>query len=274
MIDSPNELFDEQETLVIQPGRSPPEEAAIFIFLSGVTVWLDVLSCITSGKSPRLLEFHPHAVSCTSAIKLGNIMGCENWGILQIGRIAALHYDQTQALQQGTLNTTDLESRADDIKQTLRNGLAEYSLASLEISSGPNLAFDQPRSPELYIITRIFTLAASIYLYLVVHGYQLETYEIRSIVGEAMTILRSKMPTNLMNAIICPLFIIGSVARREDEQFYRDVFSSTAVLDLSLDHRGKILPVLEQIWRMREATMTAWTWQDTVTISGHNLLLI
>jgi hypothetical protein len=190
LIDSPDALFDGQTTLVIQPDRSPPEEAAIFIFLCGVTIWLDVLSCITSGKSPRLLEFHQHAVSCTSAIKLENIMGCKNWGILQIGRIAALHHDRTQAFQQCAPDTADLESRADDIKQTLRNGLAECSFASLEISSQTNFAFDPPQCPELYIITRIFTLAATVYLYLVVHGYHLETYEVRSVVGEAMAILR------------------------------------------------------------------------------------
>ncbi len=190
LVDSPDTLFDGQLTLVTHHDRPPSEEAAIFTFLSGVTIWLDVLSCITTGKSPRLLEFHQHAVSCTSAIKLENIMGCKNWGILQIGRIASLHHDRTQAFQQGTLDTTELESRAEDIKQTLRNGLDEFSLASLEISSQANFAFDLPRNTELYIITRIFTLTATIYLHLVAHGYPLETYEIRSVLGEAMTILR------------------------------------------------------------------------------------
>jgi hypothetical protein len=79
------------------------------------------------------------------------------------------------------------------------------------------------------------------------------------------------MPAHLMHVIICPLYIIGTVAT--NEQFFRDVFSSAPVLDPSLEHRGKILPVLEELWRRRDATMTGWTWQDTVTLSDHNLLL-
>ena len=275
LIESPDRIFDGSKTLVIHEGRCPPEEAAIFMFLCGVTIWLDVLSCITSGKSPRLLAFHPHAVACASAIKLENIMGCKNWAILQIGRIAALHYDRTQARQLGLSDSADLDGRAEDIRQNLQNGLAEFSLGSLEISSPANPAFSPlDISCELYIITRTFTLTAFIYLYLVIHGYRLETRELQSTIAEAMTILRTRMPANLMNVIICPLYIIGSVVGKEDEQFFRDVFSSKPVLDPSLEHRGKLLPRLEKLWRMRATTMTEWTWQDTVMLSDNNLLLL
>ncbi len=82
------------------------------------------------------------------------------------------------------------------------------------------------------------------------------------------------MPAHLMHVIICPLYIIGTVATKEDEEFFCDIFSSAPVSDPSLEHRGKILPVLEELWRMRDATMTGWTWQDTVALSDHNLLLL
>jgi hypothetical protein len=274
LVESPATLFDGKSTLVIREGRSPPEDSGIFLFLCGVIVWLDVVSSITTGKSPRLLSFHPHAVSCSSAIKLENIMGCRNWAILQIGRISALHENKTQALQQGCLDATDFRDQADSIRQDLQSGLAEYSLAALELSSHPN--FDGPKllNPDINIITRIFTLTASIFIYLVIQGYQLETQEVRSLVGEAMMILRTKMPAHLMHVIICPLYIIGSVAKGEDEHFFRHVFSSTPILDSSLEHRGRILPLLEDIWRMRDTSMTGWTWQDTVGLSDRNLLLL
>ena len=272
LVESPDALFDGQTTLVFQEGRRPPEESAIFTFLCGVTIWLDVVSCITTEKSPRLLSFHPHAVSCNSAIKLENIMGCKNWAILQIGRISALHEYRIQALQQGCLDTTDFQGRADNIRRELRDGLAQFCLDSLEISPPSHFAF--PLNPDIYIITRIFTLMASIYLYLVVQGYQLETQELRSLVAETMTMLRTKMPAHSMHVIICPLYIIGSVAKEEEKQFFQHVFSSAPVLDPSLEHRGKILPLLEEIWRMRDTSMTGWTWQDTVQLSDQNLLLL
>lgn len=273
---TPDRLFEEVSTLVIQEGLSSPEDAGIFTFLSGVIIWLDVVSCITSGKSPRLLSFHQHAVSCSSAIKLENIIGVKNWAIFLIGRIAALHENRTQAMQQGHFDAMEFERRTNEIKQELEHALAEYSLASLEIPSLSNYAssVEPALNPDINIITRVFTLAASIYLYLVVHGYQLEVGGVSSIIGEAMMILRTKMPAHLMNAIICPLFIIGSVAKDEDKQFFRRALSSAPVQDPSLEHRGKILPLMEEIWRTRVTAMTAWSWEDTVRLSGRNLVLI
>ena len=179
-------------------------------------------------------------------------------------------------MQQGHFDAMEFERRTNEIKQELEHALAEYSLASLEIPSLSNYAssVEPALNPDINIITRVFTLAASIYLYLVVHGYQLEVGGVSSIIGEAMMILRTKMPAHLMNAIICPLFIIGSVAKDEDKQFFRRALSSAPVQDPSLEHRGKILPLMEEIWRTRVTAMTAWSWEDTVRLSGRNLVLI
>lgn len=274
LVDSPEMGFDGKTTLVIHEGRSPPEEVGIFLFLSGVTVWLDVVFSITTGKSPRLLSFHPHAVSFSSAIKLENIMGCKNCTILQIGRISALHEYKIQSLQQGCFNTADFEGRAQTIREELRSGLTEYSLAALELSSQSTFATPNLGNPDIYIITRLFTLAASLYLYLVVRGYQLETQEVHSLVTEAMMILRMKMPAHLMHVIICPLYIIGGATNGDDRHFFRQAFSCSPILDPSLEHRGKILPVLEELWLMRDSTLTGWTWQDTTRLAGQNLLLL
>ena len=273
LVESPDALFHGKTTLVIHEGRSPPEEAAIFLFVSGVVIWLDVLSSITNGKSPRLLSHHPHAIPCTSAIKLENIMGCKNWAVLQIAQIAALHELKTQALEQGCVHTVELDCRANNIRHELHTGLAEYSLSALELSSYSNPATFNVSNSEIYIITRIFILAGFIYLHLVVQGYQVETQELRSHVMEAMMMLQTKIPIHLMHVITCPLFIIGSVVKQEEERdFFRQRFSSVPILDPSLEHRSKILPILEEIWRMR-ASAVSWNWQDTVRLSGRTLLL-
>jgi hypothetical protein len=202
-------------------------------------------------------------------------MGCKNWVILQLAKIAALHGYRTQGLKSGCFDITEFNDRAENIRQELQNVAAELSLASLEISSvSYALPTDPPLHPDIYLITRIFALAASTYLYLIVHGYQLETPEVRSTIGDAMMMLRTRMPVNLMNAIICPLYIMGSVAKREDEQFFRDAFSSAPILDPSLEHRARLLPLLEEIWCTRNTPMTEWTWEDTVRLSDNNILLI
>ena len=201
-------------------------------------------------------------------------MGCKNWAILQISRISALHEYRVQTLQQGCFNTAEFQGRAEDIQEELQSALTEFSLASLELSSQSGFAAPSPLEPEVYIITRLFTLAASLYLYLVVRGYQLETQEIRSLMIESMLILRTKMPGHLMHVIICPLYIIGGAAAEDDKQFFRHVLTSAPILDPSLEHRGKILPVLEEIWRMRDSTFTGWTWEDSLRLTGQDLLLL
>jgi len=273
LVDSPDLLFDGKTTLVMNEGTSPPEEVGIFLFLFGVAIWLDILSSFTKGKSPSLLLFHPHAISCTSAIQLENIMGCKNWAILQLGRISALHENRTEALRQGCFNTAEFEFRADVIRQALRSGLAEDSLSALDISSSPHFATPNISNPDIYIITRLFTLAALILLHLVVHGYQLQAQEMRSLIVDAMAILRTRMPAYLMHAIICPLFIVGTVVNGDEKHFFRHTFLSLPILDPSLEHRSKILPALEEIWQMRDTTPT-WSWQDTTRSTGGNLLLV
>ncbi|KAG0646244.1 Pestheic acid cluster transcriptional regulator 3 [Hyphodiscus hymeniophilus] len=273
LVDSPDVLVDGKTTLVLHAGRSVPEDAGTFFFLSGVTIWLDVLSTITTGSSPRLLPYHPHAVSLDSAIKLENIMGCKNPVIQQIGLISALYEYKSQALEDGCLDIAEFDARAGKLRHELHFALAEYSLSAMELSPYSSNITSNVSNPDVHIITGIFTLAASIYLYLVVHGYQLETQELLSLVAEAMAVLQTKMPAYLIQAIICPLFIIGCAVNGKEKDFFRQVFISVAVLGSSLEHRGKILPTLEEVWRMRDAT-TGWTWQDTIKLLGQNLLLI
>jgi hypothetical protein len=272
--ESPDTTSQHDTTLAQREESPPSEEQMIFRFLCGVLLWLDILSSITTGKSPRLQSFHSHATTSGPHIDLKSIMGCKNWAMIQIGRVAALQEYKTQALQHACLDTVDFEVRADGIRQELLRGLTEESLSSLGISHADHTTSTISVITPQMLITRVWALAASIYLHLVVHGFQLETQELNSIFTEAMMILRTEITPDLMIAIICPLYIIGCVARKEDQGFFRYVFSSAPVLDPSLEHRGKILPLLEEIWRVRDTTMGQLTWQDSLRFSEHNILLL
>lgn len=68
---------------------------------AGVVIWLDIIASVTTGTAPRLLSLHPFALSPGSQIQLENIMGCQDWPMIQIARIAALHEYKYQALQDG-----------------------------------------------------------------------------------------------------------------------------------------------------------------------------
>lgn len=233
--------------------------------------WLDIVSTITTGKLPRVIHFIPEEISSNSGIRLENVMGCKNWVMLQIGRISGLYEFKTEALRQGHVVCEEFESRFEDIRRELQIGLASSSLSLLSVSD-PEFAnacnaFITPQQ----FTTHLFALSATIYLHLVVFGYQSDSETLKSMVSEAITLIRRHIPADLTHALVCPLYIIGSAARSEDEALFRHVFSSPPLLDPSLEHRAKFLPLLEEIWRMRE---TGWEWGTNIQLSGSSLLLI
>ena len=253
--------------------EKPKSEAVvIFRFLSAVLAWLDIISTITTGKLPRVIQNLPEEISSDFGIRLENVMGCKNWVMLQIGRISGLHEYKMDSLRQGHVCCDEFEHRADNIKRELQIGLASSSLSFLSVSD-PELASacNAFITPQMFT-TQLFALSATIYLHLVVFGYQSESKApLNSMVCEAITLIRRHIPAGLTHALVCPLYIIGSAARGEDEALFRHIFSSPPLLDPSLEHRAKFLPLMEEIWRMRE---TGWEWETMIQLSGSNLLLI
>ncbi|KAH9219080.1 fungal-specific transcription factor domain-containing protein [Leptodontidium sp. 2 PMI_412] len=256
-------------------GGTPNEDVAAFKFLCGVVIWLDILDSIKTGKSPSLLTIHSHALSSDSHLKLETIIGSQNWAILQVGHIAALHENKMLSLQSGNLETAngraEFDKRVDEIRLELECGLTEQGLSCLQVYSESALP-DNAAAHVQAIITRLFALAASIYLYLVVQGSHQET---GPLADQAMMLLRTQMPRDLMHVIIFPLYIIGHVVSPDDQSFFRCVFSSPPVLEPSLEHRSKILPLLEEIWQTRDAAMDGGGWQRSLKrLSESNILLL
>lgn len=249
-------------------GCQPNEQKAIFKFMGGVILFLDTISSITTGTSPTLLEYHPHALSSSSHIKLDNIMGCSNWALVQIGRISAIHELKMQMLQNNCPHTTDYEDQVGNIRTDLQQGMTEMCLGALQVNQPVIMTFGPA------FITRMFSFAAGIYLHLVVHGYEEDSDILNLLRTEAMMILRAYIPAEMMHTIVLPLYIIGSVATIIDQAFFRYVFTTMPVLDPSLEHRSKILPLLEKVWQRRQRLELKLSWEESLKLADQNLLLI
>ncbi|MCJ1387734.1 hypothetical protein MMC18_000577 [Xylographa bjoerkii] len=247
------------------------EEVVNLRFLSGTIVWLDITSSITAGTAPFLLPYHTCVVASSSQTKLEDIMGCRNWAMLQIGRIAALHEHKTQALQQGQFNSTELKQTVADISRQIQYGLAQQALGAFTISERDTAVMFEPKLDPHTLVTHIFAYMASIYLHLVIDGFQmLELLD--TIISETMRLLRTQIPTHILPALVAPLYVIGSVARQRDEQFFRDIFSSLPLLDPLFKHRERVLPILEEIWSKRQTT-PLFAWEDSLELT-HDILLL
>lgn len=247
------------------------EQVTNFRFLTGATIWLDITSSITTGIAPQLLPWHSTIIASNSQTKLEDIMGCQNWVMLQVGRIAALHERCAQAAGRGDFNCTEFHQIAFDITLSIQDGLTQAALEGFGISENELAGMVDTIPKEHTLVTHIFALMASTYLHLVIHGFQ-ELEVLDNTITKAMSILQAELTRRLLPALVAPLYIIGVVARPGDKPFFREVLSSLPLLDSSLKHRKRILPVLEEIWRERERAV-GLTWNDSLGLATDIFLL-
>lgn len=98
--------------------------------------------------------------------------------------------------------------------------------------------------------------------------------DLKSTLAEAMMVIREKIPQNLWHVIVWPLYVTGTIAGEDEKGFFRKVFRSPPLLNPSLEHRRRILPLLEETWRMRETTARWWDWESGVRPLNNSLLLL
>ncbi|KAF2489243.1 hypothetical protein BU16DRAFT_472257 [Lophium mytilinum] len=248
------------------------EEVRSHIFLAASLIWLDILSSITAGTAPYLQSFHFRVVTPDSQINLKKVMGCQNWVILQIGRIAALHENWTQALDNGNADCKAFQDTVSDISKEIQLcGLTQTTLDELNISENLCVTAYNAAPDYSMLITHMFAYMASIYLHLITYGFnKLELVD--RIIPEAMKMLHTRIPVHFLPALVAPLFVVGCVAKQEDQQYFRNAFESPPLVDSLLKHRGRILPVLEEVWRQRRGA-TGVAWKDCLELTKEVLLL-
>ncbi|KAF2427555.1 hypothetical protein EJ08DRAFT_592791 [Tothia fuscella] len=245
------------------------EEAVNFRFLGATLIWLDILSSITAGTAPRLFHLHPRAFAIHSQIQLSSVVGCQNWVAQQIGRIAALHARRMESSQSERDSSPELREMVADISKMILRGLAHddyFVILEADSAIKSNLAANPVK-----LITHAFAYVASLYLHMVCWGFQ-ALQSIDKTYAGAMKIFRQHVPTQVLPAMVAPLFLFGAVAKEEDKDFFRNAFSSPPVLGPSLKHRERILPILEKIWHTRVSSADL-TWKDCLGLA-QNILLV
>jgi hypothetical protein len=247
------------------------EETVNFRFVSGALIWLDIFSSITAGTTPQLLSYHSVSIDPDSQINLANIMGCNNNAMLQLGRLAAIYGQKSEALRHGDFDCSQLEQVVDDISREIQCGLAQGALEDFNISGDASATAFHTIADSSKLVTHLFLQMATVYLHLIVQGFQNLTL-LDTTISDAIKMLQSRTPTHLLPALVCPLFLIGCVAKEEDKQFFRHVFSTLPLLDPLLNHRGRILPILEDVWS-RRGTVLGYGWVDCVALTKDLLLI-
>ena len=247
------------------------QETMVYKFMSGTIIWLDIIAAITLGRSPRLLPHHTSILTSDAETKFEEIMGCENWLMLLISRIAALQEIKIQAMKQEHFDCSELRQNVADISKQIQERVALLNSEMPDVSKIDSTSESPSTLHPSRLVTHIFAYMASIYLHLVLEGFEsLET--LSTTISEAVRMLQTRIPAQLLPALVAPLFVIGSVAREGGKAFFRDMLSSPPVLNRSLAHRGLILPALESIWIKRQ-TASFFAWEDSLELTQDILLV-
>lgn len=237
--------------------------------LIAITIYLDVLSCVTMGKPPRLLKIvHNPAGLSSENKKIRSLFGQEYWVILLIGEIAALPTPiPVQVPFDGSIaNCCNNESHV-QILSSLHGWLQENgpSIEKLQCSDEYTLSATMSIRVTMYL----YTLAGIIYFHLTTKGVDESTEEVHNCVSlfiKAFGLTRhTSTPQNFMWAI----YVTGSVALGDERDFFRTLLSTSASY-FSIGPCSRILRKLEDIWEKSIAKIPLFSF-DLVC---PNLLLI
>ncbi|KAH7309054.1 fungal-specific transcription factor domain-containing protein [Stachybotrys elegans] len=232
-------------------------------------IWLDVISCVSTGALPRLLPHYPPILDTESPVWIEEFVGCKSPVLVQVCRIAALHAQKKQAQDQGTFSAEEFEQAVLDIRLQIHR--TACSIDTQAATPGIlDISRTRPRPSD--VVTSIFSHMAEVYLHLVARGFHnLEL--VQSHITEAINIIQSSATPNVLRSVVCPLYVIGLAADLGNQLFFQHVFSSQPLFDPALQHRQKLLPILEEVWRRRGALGQDVMWESILDLTS-NILLV
>jgi hypothetical protein len=249
------------------------QEVATFRFMGGTIIWLDIISSITSGEAPKLFPYHSGVLASGSHTKLESFMGCRNWVLRQIGRIAALHGDRREAKYAGQPNDPEFQQAVIDIGHDIEYGLTGEALGDFGITPGASCGLKNTPPDPITLTTRMFAWMAVVYLHLVTHGFK-DLQRLETPITSSLELLRTQIPTQIIPALVAPLFIIGCAAREAEEQdLFRIILASPPFQEPLYKHRAHILAAMEQVWRRRRAE-NGLTWNDVLGLPNFQHMLL
>jgi C6 transcription factor Pro1 len=268
-------------------GRTEPSELCLLStsnltleIFTGVTLWLDILSCASTGLGPC------HSQLCIAAlteenskVQLQDLMGCENWAMLLIREIAILKVSRDQASSQQ--DQEDLQRRAADIEQRLEAGLRKTAKPYVELTEYSESArtTEMSRQIEIKGITQFMALAAFIYLHVSVHGSGPQSLPVAGeLLFRWMFNIRFMTDSRVVPYLLWPICIAGCMATTPlQEQYFRDIVADEVADGKSSDTWLYVLQVMELCWKMRRTEgkdSEGWDWERAMRVQGRIVLLV
>jgi hypothetical protein len=277
----------------------PSAEQAAFRFSTSILVVDDIILSTVLSKQPLLYDYHVGLLGTIPAqspsaepqakqmLNIECTVGCHNWVLLQIGRIATLDSWKKRRMEAGNLDVMDLARQAGVIQEALETKLFEtsefqsaYANHDDDIEQCAVINYESGKAihrlpSHAHTATQIWGHAAIIYLSVVVSGWQPSNAVVRQSVESIVRLLtRYLSPSRgLLRSMAWPLFVAGCIADNVEESYFRALMSDAA-LKSSITIQ-KALSTMESIWMMRDTEKnTLQDFSSCFNYRGYPLCLV
>jgi hypothetical protein len=123
-----------------------------------------------------------------------------------------LHGDRREAKYAGQPNDPEFQQAVIDIGHDIEYGLTGEALGDFGITPGASCGLKNTPPDPITLTTRMFAWMAVVYLHLVTHGFK-DLQRLETPITSSLELLRTQIPTQIIPALVAPLFIIGCAAR-------------------------------------------------------------
>lgn len=242
---------------------SSSDITALKFFVTGF-IWVDILSCASGLRTFETDSFDYTSLLNDNTLELHKVMGCHNWVMIIMMKIANLDNQKKTIHLKDTLALQDFLDEATRLQCSLETGIA-------------NLLHTRPTVTHLQLdsnlVTEMFAHAALTYLHVTMSGPNPNISEIRISVARALSAL-ILLPSRLLFRISWPFCIIACMASPEQETLFREVFQRALMAGEPIGTIWKGLRIVEECWRLR----SLWggkelAWKEAMGSLGVKVLL-
>ncbi|KAF3761157.1 hypothetical protein M406DRAFT_324658 [Cryphonectria parasitica EP155] len=262
-----------------------------FRFYTAVLLFTDIIASTCLEGPPRLRKYHSIMVKeeegsppCEK-IRMENFFGCQGWVLMTIGDIALLDAWKKESRSQGKFRPDELLEHGSHLHSRLQQGLARLDRESLRrripnditavLRSFYRADGPQMRADEQVNVTRIWALAATAYLGVVVTGWAAATKAAASSIAVAMQLLHSISSPAVLRSLSWPFFVLGCLATREQEQLFTQMASCMGPL-LEFGTVGEAMRIMRRVWELRDMNgfdMETWDIAACSRVFGTQVLM-
>lgn len=247
-----------------RPTRAWSSGQAAFRFYTALLIVDDIVASTFLDHHPRLLDYHAllltHGCNADSPpLSLEDLIGCENWVMLQIGEISALDAWKKTMKNSEQLDMMELVGRASTIKQALLSGLAHLDAAANKPNISPRGLFNfhndlLPTMPGgcTTFVTRVWAHAALLYLSVVISGWQPASSGVRENVTRILVLLEQMTTPELLRTMVWPFCVAGCLAVSAEEYRFR-AMADALVPQRLFGAARRALEITENVWKHRDS---------------------